>query len=94
MKMILTEKTRVIAVTATATSTGYRYDVNYELGNNALSKVNVSIYAVKDGVDTYLGYMNLTSGQKTYQLLSTEEITAHDAMFTSIISEITTALTA
>jgi hypothetical protein len=93
MSKILTETSRVISVKATNSDANYKYETSYDtdIDGKTLNSANV---IVKKGDNAFVGSMNFNNGSKNFNFQDGVSISDMDAMFTAIIAEIKSGLTA
>lgn len=102
--MLLTEKSRMVDVTAQAQKDEFVYDVNYRFEGNTLQRLCCDVKRTVEqsdkpfegaqnmGQEMYLGYMINESGNKQICLPEDMDIAPHLSMFEEILCEVKDAL--
>ncbi len=98
------EESRKIQVNGFAVSGDYQYDVDYEVNNGILTRLNCNVSkTITEQIDTPtgkqpvvsqhpVGYLRLESGSKQMSLPESENATAHLTAFDQIAKEVKAAL--
>lgn len=98
------EESRTVQVNGKAVSGDYQYDVDYEVNNGILTRLNCNVSkTITEQIDTPtgkqpvvsqhpVGYLRLESGSKQMSLPESENATAHLTAFDQITKEVKATL--